>query len=403
MKKKLIFISSYNYDSLLFDKFDLQNFIDSTKIDTELWKLDFKNNDIINKNNNVYYKSKLQESELKKEIKIIKNYIDLIKLIKTTNNNCFIFDFDFIMRNPFFSLITKLNGARLIFHGLAQFPIVEIKTGDLKNKLKSIKIKDLFYFFLKFLKFLYKKIVFYLFSVKLDIFFYNGIFEKKNSNKISKKSIGLFTRDYDRYLKENNNNSSRLVKEDYILFIDMGYPIPYDNYFSEEKPVTSAEEYNNAMLKLLNSVQKYFQKKIVVALHPRSNKTSFNNFESYKGQTDHLVKHSYFVVAHDSLSLQFVALWNKPCLLLYNNDMINRLTKKKEINWFIEKMNLQSLNIDKFDNDEIKSKIDFINMNLKKNYYEKFINEFIIDHHVKKQTTSNSMPELIIEEICKYQ
>ena len=402
MKKKLIFISSYNYDSLLFDKFNLQTFIDSTKIETELWKLDFNSNILKNKNDNVYYKSKLQESKLKKEIKIIKNYKDLIKLIKTTNNNCFIFDFDFISRNPFFSLITKLMGARLIFHGLAQFPIVEIKTGDLKNKLKSIKIKNLFYFFFKFLKFLYKKVIFHLFTVKLDIFFYNGTFEKKNSDKISKRSIGLFTRDYGRYIKENNNYNTRLVKEDYILFIDMGYPIPYDNYFSEEKPVTSAENYNNAILKLLNSVQKYFQKKIVVALHPRSNKTNFNDFESYKDQTDHLVRYSYFVVSHDSLSLQFVALWNKPCLLLYNNDMINRLTKKKEINWFIEKMNLQSLNIDKFDNYEIKSKIDFININMKENYYEKFINEFIIDHDAKKQIASNSVPDLIIEEICKY-
>ena len=403
MKKKLIFISSYNYDSLLFDKFNLQTFIDSTKIETELWKLDFNSNILKNKNDNVYYKSKLQESKLKKEIKIIKNYKDLIKLIKTTNNNCFIFDFDFISRNPFFSLITKLMGARLIFHGLAQFPIVEIKTGDLKNKLKNIKIKNLFYFFFKFLKFLCKKVIFYLFTVKLDIFFYNGTFEKKNSDKISKRSIGLFTRDYGRYIKENNNYNTRLVKEDYILFIDMGYPIPYDNYFSEEKPVTSADNYNNAILKLLNSVQKYFQKKIVVALHPRSNKTNFNDFESYKDQTDHLVRHSYFVVSHDSLSLQFVALWNKPCLLLYNNDMINRLTKKKEINWFIEKMNLLSLNIDKFDNYEIKSKIDFININMKENYYEKFINEFIIDHDAKKQIASNSVPDLIIEEICKYQ
>ena len=41
----------------------------------------------------------------------------------------------------------------------------------------------------------------------------------------------------------------------------MGYPIPYDNFFSEEKPVTSPEKYNNAILKLLNSFQKHFQKK----------------------------------------------------------------------------------------------------------------------------------------------
>ena len=388
MKKKLIFISSNNYDSLLFDKFNLQTFINSTKIETELWKLDFNSNIFKNENNDVYYESKLQESRLKKEIKIIKNYRDLIKLLKTTNNNCFIFDFDFISRNPFFSLLTKLKGARLIFHGLAQFPIVEIKTGDLKNKLKNIEIKSVFHFFLKFLKFFYKKIIFNLFTVKLDIFFYNGTFEKKIQIKFQ-KGVLVYLQEIMVY-KENNNYNTRLIKEDYILFIEMGYPIPYDNFFSEEKPVTSPEKYNNAILKLLNSFQKHFQKKIIVALHQRSNKTSFFDFESYKGQTDHLVKHSSFVVAHDSLSLQFVALWNKPCLLLYNDDMINRLTKKKEIDWFVEKMNLQSLNIDKFDNDVIKSKINFINVKFKKNYYEKFINEFIITM-MPKANDINSM------------
>ena len=42
MKKKIIFISSLNYDLRLFDKFNLKNYIESDKINTELWKLDFK-------------------------------------------------------------------------------------------------------------------------------------------------------------------------------------------------------------------------------------------------------------------------------------------------------------------------------------------------------------------------
>ena len=27
------------------------------------------------------------------------------------------------------------------------------------------------------------------------------------------------------------------------FFLDMGYPIPYDNHFSDEKPVTTEENY----------------------------------------------------------------------------------------------------------------------------------------------------------------
>ena len=61
----------------------------------------------------------------------------------------------------------------------------------------------------------------------------------------------------------------------------MGYPIPYDNHFSDEKPVTTEENYKSGMMNFLNSLSKIFKKKIVVSLHPNSDRKDFFGFDSY--------------------------------------------------------------------------------------------------------------------------
>ena len=38
----------------------------------------------------------------------------------------------------------------------------------------------------------------------------------------------------------------------------MGYPIPYDNIFSKEEPVTTDVEYKNQIVKLLKTFEKFF-------------------------------------------------------------------------------------------------------------------------------------------------
>ena len=102
------------------------------------------------------------------------------------------------------------------------------------------------------------------------------VFMKKKSQKISKKSISLHTNDYDKFLIENAKSEIRYIDENYILFLDMGYPKPHDNYFSLEKPVTTEENYRKGILRLFTSLDKiYNSKKIIVALHPKSKKENF--------------------------------------------------------------------------------------------------------------------------------
>ena len=112
----------------------------------------------------------------------------------------------------------------------------------------------------------------------------------------------------------------------------MGYPKPHDNYFSLEKPVTTEENYRKGILRLFTSLDKiYNSKKIIVALHPKS-KENFYGYPSFKNITPKLIRSSDLVLSHDSLSLQLAALWNKPTLMLFNNDIQIEQANSKRLN-----------------------------------------------------------------------
>ena len=401
LKKKLIFINSFIYDKVMFEKFNFDNYINNSLIDTEFWRLNFDH--VIDKKN-FKEKNRLEheEQELIKQKKIekfrkIENLSQLIKNLKDVKRGSFIFDITLMSKNPLYIFLYKFYGAKLIFHGLAQFPIISF---DLKDVNKILK-KNFFEIILnikKFLIYFFKRIINKLFRLKIDIFFYNGINEKKKSQKISKQSISLHTNDYDKFLIENAKNETRFIDENYILFLDMGYPEPHDNYFSLEKPVTSEENYKKGILKLFTSLNRiYNNKKIIVALHPKSQKENFYGYPSFKNITPKLIKSSDLILSHDSLSLQLAALWNKPTLMLFNNDMQNRISKFKEIKWFIDQLKLASINLDSYKERELKEIIERLYNKKKYSVTNSFVKKYINDG----ESENKLIPEIIIETIIK--
>ena len=401
IKKKLIFINSFIYDKVMFEKFNFDNYINNSLIDIEFWRLNF--DQVIDKKN-FEEKNRLEheEKELIKQkniekFKKIENLSQLIKNLKDIKKGSFIFDITLMSRNPLYIFLYKFYGAKLIFHGLAQFPVVSFDFKDI-NKILEKNIFEIILNIKKFFKYLFKKIINKLLRLKIDIFFYNGVYEKKKSQKISKKSISLHTNDYDKFLIENAKSEIRYIDENYILFLDMGYPKPHDNYFSLEKPVTTEENYRKGILRLFTSLDKiYNSKKIIVALHPKSKKENFYGYPSFKNITPKLIRSSDLVLSHDSLSLQLAALWNKPTLMLFNNDMQNRTSKFKEIKWFIDELKLASINLDSYKDKELQDITE--SLSKKKNYSatNSFVKKYINDG----ESENKLIPEIITDTIMK--
>ncbi len=186
IKKKLIFINSFIYDKVMFEKFNFDNYINNSLIDIEFWRLNF--DQVIDKKN-FEEKNRLEheEKELIKQkniekFKKIENLSQLIKNLKDIKKGSFIFDITLMSRNPLYIFLYKFYGAKLIFHGLAQFPVISFDFKDI-NKILEKNIFEIILNIKKFLKYLFKKIINKLLRLKIDIFFYNGVYEKKKVTK----------------------------------------------------------------------------------------------------------------------------------------------------------------------------------------------------------------------------
>ena len=402
-KKKIIIISSHFYDQIIFDKFDFDSYLTSHLIEVEFWAY---RNDKILKKKNKKERQKIENEELKliNEKKIIKfkkisGLLGLVNNLRNIKKDDYIFDINLIERNPIYLIIYKLFKAKLIYHGSSQFPILDYDKNDIKKILKKKKLLELLQFFFKSFLYINKKILRKLIKVKINIFFYNGLIEKEISKEISKKSIGLHTMDYEKYLKEKNKQKKiKDFKKDYVLFIDMGYPIPHDNNFSLQKPVTNDEGYKKGILNVFNCVSKIFKdKKIIVALHPKSTRKNFYGYESYKDITNTLIKDSSFVLSHDSLSLQFAALWKKPIFILFNNDMKNTITKFKQIQWYIDELNLPSINMDTIEENKMRSLMHKFLQSQNSNFnYNNFIEKYVKDSKGSDKSISSTIIDAIV-------
>ena len=109
-----------------------------------------------------------------------------------------------------------------------------------------------------------------------------------------------------------------------------------------------------------------------------------------------LIRSSDLVLSHDSLSLQ-LALWNKPTLMLFNNDMQNRTSKFKEIKWFIDELKLASINLDSYKDKELQDITE--SLSKKKNYSatNSFVKKYINDG----ESENKLIPEIITDTIMK--
>lgn len=126
--------------------------------------------------------------------------------------------------------------------------------------------------------------------------------------------------DYDSYLKLKNIRPSCDSK--YILFLDNYFP-----YHSEIKrfqknfePEKIATDYYLSMNTFFQKLENYYGCDVIIAAHPTAQYT-INPFEGRKiiyGKTAELVKCSFAVCLHNSNSISFAIMYDKPLTILHN-------------------------------------------------------------------------------------
>ena len=309
-----------------------------------------------------------------KDLINIKNYTissfkDLKKILSKIENSYYA---DFTI-GSFFKIYANLKlekkNTRLFFE-INRYPTSK-KNNELRNFLNIfinfLSSKNNFYKIRRFL------------IVKTNNFFLNYVYKKpilvssgetfSNPDKYL-KIINNHAMDYDFFLKDKDASKSRKS----IAFID-AYLESHPDLIFLKKSVVTKINYLNSLNNFFLKLEKEFNSKVVVAIHPRApfDNTRYKGKEKFFYDTYNVIKKSKIVIMHGSTSANFACILRKPIIFIYTNEMSKNYPKSVEnIKFFAEEFGTKAINID--NNDHINFN-DYLKIDEKK--YDKYFSKYI--------------------------
>lgn len=129
--------------------------------------------------------------------------------------------------------------------------------------------------------------------------------------------------DYQSYLNENKR-TDRIIKNDYIVFIDQNVPFHPDNKLihANYDPSTYFEDMN----RIFKNIEEKTGLKVVIAAHPSCSakyieNDYFQGRQVFTGITSSLVHFSKGVISHDSTAISFPVSFMKPIIFVVTDMM----------------------------------------------------------------------------------
>ena len=323
--KKIIFVVKNFFTKRDFNRCDIQNFLDDN-ITVEIWDLtEFLSKDFqklikpINELNADYVKKFKNINEIKNNIKTLKSddlmsvhlkyNLETVKIFRLLSK----YKINYIMYNVSSPDLGKL-GRYLNNNIIKKF----------KKRLMNINFSNLFNYFKNFIiQNINPKIIG---VYPVPFLLVGGAIYYKNKNKLigkNTKIVRIHQRDYDLFLKNKKNNFNILNKK-YAVFLDQAAPFNSENIIENEfiEPI----KYYSSLENFFNFLKNKHNVDTIICAHPRSNNKLTNYIKNYKivnNQTLVYVKNSSFVICHDSLSINFAVMYNKPLLFIYNEVLKN--------------------------------------------------------------------------------
>ena len=275
------------------------------------------------------------------------------------------FTFSYVSRNhrkKYFTRITILNFAQLCSQTIEY-------CGPNGPHYKSKKTS-----FKHWTEFLFDKVAFCkLFLWDPSYSYVGGKLSLENS---SGKPILGHSLDFDLFLKASRTNQKRAFEEKYLVFLDEDFVFHIDYQLLGIKPPVSPENYFSEVNFMLKSLAQKLNLKPIVQLHPTANRRiskKYYNFEISEHETAQVVQNSDLVISHDSTSLQFAVMFQKPVILLETSEMVKNKFYHTQINNFSKALSATVLTIDDFPIDKIAPKICNISYQSYKEDYIKLI------------------------------
>lgn len=252
-----------------------------------------------------------------------------------------------------YRILTK-NGCKLFYFERGCLPSAISRTlwehfvGKLRSVLNGKKLVE--YIGNKFASFMKKlKVV-----KNYDAVFTAGqIAESIHRN--TSKVVPVHYFDYDEYIRIQNDGG-RIVSGNYSVFLDDNIVENIDYDLLGIKTVI-AENYYSKMKFFFDAVEKRYNIKVVVAMHPKANygNNPFGHREIYKYETSRLVDKCDFAMMHYSSSISYPILFKKPIIFIYTPEM-KKMFYFRIIRSFAEKLHRPLVDIDSLDTENFSLK-----------------------------------------------
>jgi hypothetical protein len=300
-----------------------------------------------------FYNKKNNITVINKNFINIKSYFELIKIINKSKNKSYFYN------AAYSSILSTLIELFLI--NFKKFKKIQI-FGEISPTPKNDFLKEILYLYKNDKILLIKKIYSFLFY-KLKTFILNLISIKKSTFIFldNKKYYDIFkNKNYFNVHKFDNENYSNYLKskkkrerkrKKYIVFLDQDLDNNFDKSLSKNPAAKfDSELYWKKINFFFSELEKQFRYKykIVIAAHHRRPKGNYPiNRKFIHNNTGNLVKDSFLVLAHHSLSINYGIFYNKPILLL-NTSIFNldTFTRKNFIALLKKRLGLKVINLD---------------------------------------------------------
>lgn len=158
---------------------------------------------------------------------------------------------------------------------------------------------------------------------KLRWLVYKKIFLSNIYSKNLSSSVNVnpdFSINHPDYEKFRYDETTPVIKDlSYILFIDTYYPLHPDFHGDTGMNYANVEEYRSLMRRFFDFVEKKYTLPVIIAAHPKAIYIGgeYGERKIIKGNTCNLVKFANLIITHESNSLSFIALSNKPFAIVY--------------------------------------------------------------------------------------
>lgn len=225
---------------------------------------------------------------------------------------------------------------------------------------------------------------------KFDIVFTSG--DILEANRLdAQKVIPLAFGDYMDFKQHSGSKNRRARKS--AVFLDINLPHQSDLLLASLQQINPTKYYSELDTFFLK-LEKKFDLDIVIAAHPKTSNNSkdFHNRSIYRMKTAELVRDAEFVISHQSTSISYAVLNNKPILFIYTDEMVNLYNNSvvAEIDSLAKYFGVNPINISK--NFEIQENL--IGKVLKNRY-----DEYIQNYVASKESQSSNSKDVFYGEI----